>query len=98
MVTGRICGVRTRKSLGEYEYSAGNRSSSDRTSFATSFTFLGPSTRTSMKTSRTSMRMSKTLMRTTSGEALEDEKGINTSSFYLPIIFLKLKDALSSFE
>ncbi len=98
MVTGRIYGVRTQKSLGEYEYSAGNQSSSDRTSCATSSTFLGTSTRTSMKTSRTSMIISRTLMRTTSCEALEDEKGSNTSSFYLPIVFLKLKDALSSFE
>ncbi len=36
-------------------------------------------------------------MKTTSGEALGDDRGNNTSSFYLPIIFLELKDALSSF-
>jgi hypothetical protein len=41
MVIGRICGVRTWKSLGEYEYSAGDRSSGDRTSSATSSTFHG---------------------------------------------------------
>ncbi len=98
MVTGRICGVRTRKSLGEYEYLAENQSSNDRTSFATSSTFLGTSTRTSMSTSRTLMRMSRTLMRIASSESLEDEKGSNTSSFYFPIVFLKPKDALSSFE
>ncbi len=89
MVTGRICGVRTRKSLGEYEYLAGDRSSGDRTSSGTSSTFPGTSTRTSMRMSGTSMR---------TGEALEDDKGSNTSSFYLPTISLELKDALSSFE
>jgi non-specific serine/threonine protein kinase len=98
MLTGRICGVRTRKSLGEYEYLAGDRSSGDRTSSGTSSTFPGTSTRTSMRKSRTSMRMSGTSMRTALGEALEDDKGSNTSSFYLPTISLELKDALSSFE
>jgi hypothetical protein len=51
-----------------------------------------------MRKSRTSMRMSGTSMRTALGEALEDDKGSNTSSFYLPTISLELKDALSSFE
>jgi hypothetical protein len=41
MVIGKICGVRTWKSLGEYEYSARDQSSGDRTSSATSFTFHG---------------------------------------------------------
>jgi PAS domain S-box-containing protein len=98
VVTGRICGVTTRKSLGEYEYSAGDRSSGDWTSSGTSSTFPGTSTRTSMRKSRTSMRMSGTSMRTASGEALEDDKCSNTSSYNLPIISLELKDALSSFE
>jgi len=48
--------------------------------------------------SATSMRMSGISMRRTSGEALEYDKSNNTSSFYLPIISLELKDAISSFE
>jgi hypothetical protein len=80
MITGRICGVRTWKSLGEYEYSTRDRSSGDRTSFGTSSTFP----RTSMRKSRTSMRMSRISMRTASGQALEDDRGSNTSSFLSP--------------
>jgi hypothetical protein len=91
MVTWRIFGVRTLKSLGEYEYLVGDRSFGDRTSFRTS-------TRTSMQKSRTSMTMSRTLMRITSSKALEDDRSNNTSSFYFPIISLELKHALSSFE
>jgi len=84
--------------LGEYEYSAGDRSSGDRTSFGSSSTFLGTLTRTSMRTSRTLMRMSGISMKIASHKALEDDRNNNTSSFYLPIISLELKDALSSFE
>ncbi len=98
MVIGSIYGVKTWKSLGEYEYSIGDWSSSDRTSSRTSNIFPRTSTRTSMRKTRTSMKMSGISMRWTSGEALEYDRNNKISSFYLPINSLELEDVISSFE